>query len=194
MLLSFLSVTFPHCPAPKINWDFCLPRTLCSRFSPDNTVHIVLQVLHRQRSDDCSSRLGNASIWSGDRAGRLVDHAKVGPLLSLHFAFLICVHLFALWSWWWKVLHKKIGSMEFSPPDWLRKTYISPLQLCSSLLSVLHPLTIFPVVGIERTKWRWHGGTDRLSLSLVLTLLQQDCYMGCNILSCNVIIGVARKI
>lgn len=116
MLLSFLSVTFPHCPAPKINWDFCLPRTLCSRFSPDNTVHIVLQVLHRQRSDDCSSRLGNASIWSGDRAGRLVDHAKVGPLLSLHFAFLICVHLFALWSWWWKVLHNKLDQWSFHPP------------------------------------------------------------------------------
>lgn len=44
------------------------------RLQPDL---FVLQVLHRQRGDDRSGRLGDVPVRSGDRAGGLVDHSKV---------------------------------------------------------------------------------------------------------------------
>lgn len=71
----------------------------CPRFSPDNSVHFAPQVLHRQRSDDRSSRLGDVPVRSGDGAGRLMDYTKVDfhptqdkPLTMLSFHIRPCLH------------------------------------------------------------------------------------------------------
>lgn len=46
------------------------------------------QILHRQRCNDRSSRLGDVQVRSGDGAGGLVDYTKVDFTSLVHYILL----------------------------------------------------------------------------------------------------------
>ena len=70
------------------------------------------QVLHRQRSNDCSSWLGDVSLWSGDRAGRLMDHTKVKltelapKSVCILFFLIILIYIPSFLMWWSNIWHQ----------------------------------------------------------------------------------------
>lgn len=106
-------------------------------------ISLLPQILHWQWSDDRSGRLGDVSVWSGDRARRLMDHTKVRLHRPFQLWFTVITHhritfmflthyrsIICLYELKW-LLGLKVANPDSRMEKFIRIVFVFILRLCS---------------------------------------------------------------